>query len=106
MQTPAVVRTITPVIAGGIISFFAARGVQVDGIGRDYLASGLTIVITAAYYLIPLVLESRWPKIGVLLGSTARPMYPGRHRRASPSPATATSDSSGRTAVDRQLPLK
>lgn len=103
---PAAVRTITPVIAGGIISFFATRGIEVDGAAREYLVFGLTIVITVAYYLIPLALESRWPVIGLLLGSTARPTYSGRHRKqASPSPATATSDSSGGTAADRQLPL-
>lgn len=92
MPTPAIVRTIVPVIAGAILSFFATRGIHFDTVFGDSLTYVLTAVITALYYVVLLALESRWPVAGILLGSTARPTYEGRHRKASSSPATATSD--------------
>lgn len=92
MPTPAVVRTIVPVIVGAILSFLATRGITVDSNFNEALIFVLTAVITGVYYVVLLKLESRWPIAGVLLGSTARPTYEGRHRKASISPATATSD--------------
>lgn len=95
MPTPAVVRTIVPVIVGAVLSFFATRGVTVDSTFREALVYVLTAAITGVYYVVLLKLESRWPLAGLLLGSTARPTYEGRHRKASISPTTAKSDSPG-----------
>ncbi|MEV7675103.1 hypothetical protein [Streptomyces sp. NPDC088752] len=93
MPTPAVIRTIVPAIVGAVISFLIARGIQVDDKSTEALTYVLTVVLTGAYYVVILKLEARWPSLGILLGSTARPIYEGRHRKASSDPATATSDS-------------
>lgn len=90
---PAVIRTLVPVIVGAIISFSATRGIQFDGTFREALSYVLTAAITGIYYVTLLKLEARWPIAGILLGSTARPIYAGRYRDAITGPATATPDS-------------
>ncbi|MCX4799574.1 hypothetical protein OG497_37605 [Streptomyces sp. NBC_01242] len=91
MPTPAIVRTIVPVIVGAILSFLATRGITVDGAFNEALTYAFTAVITGVYYVTLLKLESRWPIAGFLLGSTARPTYEGRHRKASTGSTAATS---------------
>ncbi|MFJ4902878.1 hypothetical protein [Streptomyces sp. NPDC088727] len=92
MPTPAIARTVVPIIVGAILSFFATRGIELNSTYRDALVYVVTGAITAGYYVVLLALETRWPIAGFLLGSTARPTYEGRHRRPALDPTTATSD--------------
>ncbi|MGW7100409.1 hypothetical protein [Streptomyces sp. NPDC054838] len=80
-------------IAGTILSFLATHNVKVDDSEGLLLAQGLTGAFAFAYYLVASLLQTRWPLAGLLLGSTARPIYEGKHRKASSDPATATSGS-------------
>lgn len=92
--SPAVVRTVVPAIVGAILAFFASHNISVSTEWQGWLTAGLTTVLTGLYYVLASQLQSRWPLAGLLLGSTARPTYTGRHRKASAlDPATATSDS-------------
>lgn len=92
MPTPAVVRTIAPMLAGFVLAFLASHNIHVSAEYQEYLVAGLTVGLGGAYYVVASVLQSRWPLAGILLGSTAKPTYEGRHRKASISPAPATSD--------------
>jgi xanthosine utilization system XapX-like protein len=78
---------------GFVLAFLASYNVHASAEFTQNLTGLLTVVLGAAYYALAHLLQSRWPLAGLLLGSTARPTYEGRHRRkASISPATATSD--------------
>ncbi|MFH8483076.1 hypothetical protein [Streptomyces sp. NPDC018055] len=91
VPVPAAVRTIAPIAVGAVLTFLATRwGITVNEDTQEYLILGLSGVLAAAYYVVLLALESRWPRLGILLGSTARPTYEGKHRRASSRPAAAT----------------
>lgn len=94
MTAPGLVRTVVPTTVGALLSFLATHGIQVDSTTENALAVGLTGVLGGAYWLVANALQSRWPLAGLLLGSTARPTYTGRHRKTSADPATATSDTS------------
>ncbi|MET7363256.1 hypothetical protein ABZS76_33130 [Streptomyces sp. NPDC005562] len=93
MPAPALVRTVVPMIVGAVLSFLATYSVHVDTATEHALNLGLTGVLGATYYVVVYALESRWPALGFLLGSNARPMYAGKHRKASSDPTTATSGS-------------
>ncbi|MFI0967089.1 hypothetical protein ACH4S8_37745 [Streptomyces sp. NPDC021080] len=92
MPSPAIVRTISPMIAGVVLAFLAKHNIHVSAEYQGYLDGALPVVLGGAYYLVAAALQSRWPLAGALLGSTARPTYEGRHRKGQPGPATATSD--------------
>lgn len=93
MPTPALVRTVVPMAVGFVLAFLASHNVHASAEFTQNLTGLLTVVLGAAYYTLAHLLQSRWPLAGLLLGSTARPTYTGRHRKAStPDPATATSD--------------
>ncbi|THA72562.1 hypothetical protein E6R60_26910 [Streptomyces sp. A0642] len=93
VPAPAAVRTIAPIVVGAVLSFLTTRGIEVSSETRDYLTLGTAGVLGSTYYVALLALESRWPRLGILLGSTARPIYEGKHRKASSDPTAATSDS-------------
>lgn len=90
LTPPAIVRTIVPSIVGFVLAFLASHNIHVGADVQEYLTGGLTVALGGAYYVVASVLQSRWPLAGLLLGSTARPTYAGRHRKPSTDPATAT----------------
>jgi hypothetical protein len=94
LTSPAVVRTVVPAIVGTILAFFASHNIHVSTQWEDWLTAGLSMGLTGLYYVLASLLQSRWPLAGLLLGSTARPTYTGRHRKTSAEldPTTATSD--------------
>lgn len=94
MAAPGLVRTVVPTIVGAVLSFLATHDIQVDSTTENALSIALTGVLGGAYWLVADALQSRWPLAGLLLGSTARPTYTGRHRKTSADPTTATSDTS------------
>lgn len=94
MLYPALVRTIVPMIVGFVLAFLASHNIHASAEFAQNLTGLLTVILGAAYYAVAHLLQSRWPLAGLLLGSTARPTYTGRHRKTSAlDPATATSDS-------------
>jgi hypothetical protein len=70
------VRTLVPVAVGFVVSWAALVGVNVDPGTQTALISLLTSVITGLYYVVVRWAESRWPKVGWLLGSPKTPTYP------------------------------
>ena len=69
------IRTVSPIVVGGLISWLATLGLELDAETQSGLVIALTGILQAAYYLIVRLLERRWPKVGVLLGSAKKPAY-------------------------------
>lgn len=78
----SLIRTIVPLIVGGVVGWLASHGVKVDE------ATVLPLVdstVAAAYYAAVRALEHRWPQVGWLLGAPGAPTYSA----AAPSPAAS-----------------
>lgn len=71
----SLIRTYVPLAVGALLSWFATKGVELDDTTKAQLIAGLTSLISAIYYTVIRILEGRWPKIGVLLGSQKTPKY-------------------------------
>lgn len=72
----SLVRTYVPIAVGSVISFLVVNyGLVVDPNVTLQLVTGLTGLIIAAYYLLARLLERKFPQLGVLLGSTQKPIY-------------------------------
>ncbi len=63
-------RTLVPMIVGLVAGSFLAGYVNPDAL--DEVVTG---AVTAVYYLIVRLLESKIPAFGVLLGSRKQPVY-------------------------------
>lgn len=70
----SMIRTAVPLVVGAILAWLAARGLDLGSAGTA-LIPVITAAITAAYYGVVRIAESRWPWLGVLLGHTAKPSY-------------------------------
>lgn len=72
----SLVRTIVPLIVGGVIGFFTSRGIEVDPELAASIASAITLGASSVYYIIVRVLEHYvTPKFGWLLGLAREPQY-------------------------------
>lgn len=69
------IRTVVPVVVGGIVSYLTTKGVNVDREAATGLATFLTGLVAAVYYLAARILESKYPKAGNLLGVAKQPVY-------------------------------
>ena len=63
-------RTLVPMIVGLVAGSFLAGYVNPDAL--DEVVTG---AVTAVYYLVVRLLESKMPVFGVLLGSKKQPVY-------------------------------
>lgn len=66
----SLIRTYTPVLVGWLIGV----GLLPSSLS-DEAGAALTGLIIGAYYLLVRLLESRWPKLGWLLGAPKAPTY-------------------------------
>lgn len=64
-------RTVVPILVGLIMASFIGK--YVDDVQE--LQNVLSSVIAAVYYAVIRVIETKWPKIGVLLGAKSQPVY-------------------------------
>lgn len=71
----SIVRTVVPIVAGAIITFFASKGINFDDSFKANLLLLLQSLFTALYYIVVRAIETRYPKAGWLLGSTKTPEY-------------------------------
>jgi uncharacterized protein (DUF697 family) len=70
------IRTGVPIVVGSVISYLVVKfGFVIDESVTAQLTTGLTGLIIGAYYVVARLLERKFPKLGVLLGSTAKPVY-------------------------------
>lgn len=75
-QLASIVRTAVPIGVGFVLSLLAREwGVVLDDASSQALASGVTALASAAYYVLVRALESRWSGFGWLLGLALPPTY-------------------------------
>lgn len=68
----SVVRTIVPVIVGFLLSLPIVHGL---GVSTEQATSLVTAALIGVYYVLVRFLESKWPKLGWLLGTPVAPTY-------------------------------
>ena len=71
----SLIRTCVPIVAGAAIAWAARQGIDAGSL-QGPLTEILTAVFAGAYYLAVRALESRWPRLGWLLGHPDKPVYP------------------------------
>lgn len=69
------IRTIVPYLVGLLATWLASRGVDVSEATEASLAGAFTFVVGSIYYVAVRWLESKYPKVGWLLGSPKKPSY-------------------------------
>lgn len=74
-MVPSLIRTYVPIAVGAVLAWLASRGVNVDDGAAQGLVAFLTALLSALYYAVARLLESRWPQAGWLLGSPKQPTY-------------------------------
>jgi hypothetical protein len=77
----SIVRTLVPLIAGGVITWIVSLGVDLDKEFEGALTTVLYAGFSAGYYVVARVLETYVaPKFGVLLGLAKSPTaYAAKH---------------------------
>lgn len=63
-------RTLIPIIVGAVAASFLAG--YVDPVALERVLSG---VISAVYYVVVRLIETKYPQVGILLGDKAQPVY-------------------------------
>lgn len=71
----SLIRTWVPIIVGALVAYLVSFGIELDVDAQTGLVVFLTAFLQGAYYLIVRVLERRYPKLGLLLGSESQPKY-------------------------------
>ncbi|WP_213452905.1 hypothetical protein [Rhizomonospora bruguierae] len=72
----SLIRTWTPIAVGSALAWLASTlGVVLDDGTSTALTAGAVGLAAAAYYALARALESRWPVLGVLLGTRREPTY-------------------------------
>lgn len=71
----SLIRTYVPIIVGALVAWLITVGIELDANTQAGLIVGLTGILQGAYYLAVRLLERKFPQIGVLLGSTQKPVY-------------------------------
>ena len=71
----SLIRTWVPIIVGALVAYLVTLGIELDVDAQTGLVVFLTAFLQGAYYLIVRVLERRYPKLGLLLGSGSQPKY-------------------------------
>lgn len=74
---PSVIRTGVPLLVGVVVSFAAARGVEVSAELEAEMVVLLGAVAAGVYHWLVRLLEERWPRFGWLLGMATAPVYGG-----------------------------
>lgn len=69
---PSLLRTFVPVIVGFILGVVGSNAV---GVTEESLTAAVSTAITIVYYLLVRLLEQKWPKAGLLLGTAKKPVY-------------------------------
>jgi len=71
----AVVRTVSPMLAGFIVSALLEWGIDLSG--KPVTVSLISTLVAIVWYLVARAGEKRWPWVGsLMLGSSQQPSYP------------------------------
>lgn len=79
----SLIRTGVPAGIGALLAWLASQaGIVLDADSSTALTAGVVALTGAGYYALVRALESRWPRLGVLLGTPAAPTYKVDDREA------------------------
>lgn len=73
----SIVRTLTPVVVGALITFFSTHGYTFNDEAMQGMRVFIEALFTTGYYLIARILEIVHPNFGWLLGWAKQPTYNG-----------------------------
>lgn len=71
----SLVRTYVPIIVGAFAAWLITVDIELDASSQAGLIVGLTGLLQGVYYLAVRLGERKFPWLGVLLGSTQKPVY-------------------------------
>lgn len=71
----SLIRTTAPAVVGAVLSWLALHGLDLPSRDREAVTAAVTGILVVAYYAVVRALESKWPKLGVLLGVPSAPEY-------------------------------
>lgn len=71
----SLIRTYVPIAVGAVLGYLTAKGINIPDDVQIQASIAITGLLQALYYGLIRALEKKWPKIGILLGSTATPSY-------------------------------
>ena len=74
LQT-SVIRTATPYLVGLIVTLFGFAGVSLPEDLKTSLVPLIAFIVSTIYYMVVRFLESKYPKLGWLLGTPIEPTY-------------------------------
>lgn len=75
----SLIRTVSPLIVGYVVSFFTTRGIEVDPALAAAVGAGVGAVAAGVWYTLVRVFEVYVsPKFGWLLGLAKTPEYPAK----------------------------
>lgn len=95
----SITRTLVPAVVGWIVAGLALVGITVPTSERDWIAGGVTFAAAGIWYVGVRALEARWPKLGVLLGVPAKPVYQAVGTDADPVAAPEDPDADVKAAA-------
>jgi hypothetical protein len=75
-QLASLIRTYVPIGVGFVLALLARKyDIVLDDNASAALTSGVAALVSAAYYVVVRVLETRWKAVGWLLGLPVAPQY-------------------------------
>jgi len=74
-QITSYIRTAVPIVIGALVAWLAGKGINVPADLIAPTTALITVLAGALYYIIVRKLETKWPKVGVLLGVAKAPEY-------------------------------
>lgn len=85
-NTPAIVRTVVPILVGLAVALAAKAGLSITSAS---VTPVIASAVAAVYYAAVRLAEQKWPKLSILLGSSATPVYVSTKTAAAPTPIKA-----------------
>ncbi len=70
------IRTYVPLAVGAVITYLTVHGMKLDPATIEADTATLTALFSGMYYTLVRLLETKWPKLGLLLGNPTQPTYP------------------------------
>lgn len=89
---PSLLRTVVPIIYAMLVRWGVVEWLDPDDL---FVTNLVTVLVTAAFYLVLRLLERHWDKIGWLLGYAQQPVYVKGHVvsvRTETAPPTQTTE--------------
>jgi hypothetical protein len=100
-QLASLIRTWVPIGVGFVLALLARKfDVVLDEASSAALTAGIAALVSAVFYAVVRILESRWKPVGWLLGLAVRPQYESGRPSVPPADSSAQNGSDGVPKLD------